>query len=316
MPDFLKRWRGPLTLLTLMILATLLMVADQRAREVDRGELPWWQAWVLEVTAPVQKVVAAPAIALQGLWASYIDLLDVRADNEALQSQVEDLEEVVLQYREALVASGHLQRIAAMRDEFEVPMLPAEVVGLDVSLGFRSVTVDRGRNHGVRSGHPVITHDGVVGLVTSTSQHASRSMLLLDRQSAIAGIVQRTRSRGVVRGNGTGDLEFDFVVRLGDVHPGDVVITSGLDSAYPKGLKIGVVSEVIDSQGGLIQTAILRPAVDFGRLEQVFVMFQQGPTMGLIYGAEAPVEETGSSGNGEGKIAEVSTGPKSGAPAP
>jgi rod shape-determining protein MreC len=308
MASFLKRSRGLITLVALVVLASLAMVTDQRDREARLGELPWWQAWVLEVTAPIQKIVAGPVVGVQDIWASYVDLLEVREDNESLQARIDDLEEVVLQYREALVASGHLQRIAAMRDEFEVPMLPAEVVGLDVSLGFRSVTVDRGANHGVRSGNPVITHDGVVGLVTATSNNASRSMLLLDRQSAIAGIVQRTRARGVVRGNGSGDLEFDFFVRLGNVNPGDVVITSGLDSAYPKGLKIGVVSELIDSKGGLIQTAIVRPAVDFGRLEQVFVMFQQGPTMELIYGD--------ADGDKEDQVAEVSSGRETGAATP
>jgi rod shape-determining protein MreC len=116
-------------------------------------------------------------------------------------------------------------------------------------------------------------------------------MLLLDRQSAIDGIVQRSRARGIVRGQGTDRLAFEFVVRGGDVRLGDVVITSGLGAVYPKGLRIGEVVELLDPEGGLLQTATLRPAVDFGRLEQVFVMMRRGPTMDLLYGDETgPVE--------------------------
>jgi rod shape-determining protein MreC len=87
-----------------------------------------------------------------------------------------------------------------------------------------------------------------------------------------------------VRGRGTAELAFEFVVRGGDVRPGDVVITSGLGGAYPKGLRIGEVVSVSDPGGRLIQTARLRPAVDFGRLEQVFLMLHRGPTMDLLYG--------------------------------
>jgi rod shape-determining protein MreC len=124
-----------------------------------------------------------------------------------------------------------------------------------------------------------------VGLVTATSQNAAKTMLLLDRQSAIDGIVQRSRARGIARGRGTDQLAFEFVVRGGDVRVGDVVITSGLGGVFPKGLRIGEIVGVSDSAGQLLQTATLQPSVDFGRLEQVFVMLRRGLTMDLLYGS-------------------------------
>ena len=291
MPDLLKRVGAPLLFGFLALVAVVTMVSDRRSLAEGGRDLPWWQAVMLEIAVPIQDVVAAPVDAARGLWAEYVALLDVRERNERLRGRIAELEEANLQYREALVASGHLQQIAAMRDEFEIPMLPSEVVGLDVMPWFRSVLVDRGGAHGVRAGNPVITAEGVVGLVTATSRHAAKTMLLLDRQSAIDGIVQRSRARGIVRGQGTDRLAFEFVVRGGDVKLGDVVITSGLGAVYPKGLRIGEVVELLDPEGGLLQTATLRPAVDFGRLEQVFVMMRRGPTMDLLYDDEAgPVE--------------------------
>jgi rod shape-determining protein MreC len=214
----------------------------------------------------------------------------VREDNERLRDRIASLEEENLQYREALVASEHLERIAAMRDDFETPMLPSEVVGLDVSPWFRSVLVDRGSSHGVLAGHPVITEQGVVGLVTRTSPHAAKTMLLLDRQSTIDAVVQRSRARGIVRGLGAGTLEFEFVVREADVAIGDIVITSGLGGVYPKGLRLGEIVGLEDPGGSLVQVASVEPAVDFGRLEQVFVMLRRGPTLDLLYGSNAPDE--------------------------
>ena len=293
MPDFLKRMSVPIVFGTLALLAVVAMVSDRRTLAEGGRNLPWWQGVLFDLAAPLQDLIASPVDKARGLWASYVDLLGVREENERMRRRVADLEEENLQYREALVASGHLQQIAAMRDDFEIPMLPSEVVGLDVVPWFRSVLVDRGGVHGVQAGNPVITAEGVVGLVTATSSRAAKTMLLLDRQSAIDGIVQRSRARGMVRGRGTDELEFEFVVRGGDVRAGDVVITSGLGGVYPKGLRIGEVVEVADPGGRLLQTASLRPAVDFGRLEQVFVMLRRGPTMDLLYGVVPTAEPTG-----------------------
>ncbi|MCA9511484.1 MAG: rod shape-determining protein MreC [Myxococcota bacterium] len=285
MPDLWRRLGAPIAFGALALLAVLTMVSDRRAIRDDARDLPWWQAIVLEITVPVQKVLLAPVDTAKGAWARYVDLVGVRDENGELRGRIAELEEANLQFREALVASGNLQRIASMRDEFEAPLLPSEIVGLDVSPWFRSVLLDRGGEHGVRSGNPVITDQGVVGLVTATSKRASKTMLLLDRQSAIDGIVQRSRARGIVRGRGTGELEFEFVVRGSDVREGDVVITSGMGGVYPKGLRIGVVRSVSDAGGRLLQTAVLVPSVDFGRLEQVFVVLRRSATMDLLFGA-------------------------------
>jgi rod shape-determining protein MreC len=110
-------------------------------------------------------------------------------------------------------------------------------------------------------------------------------MLLTDRQSSVDGVVQRSRAQGIVRGRRGEFLEFEFAVQGSDVQVGDVVITSGVGGVYPKGLRVGEVVEVGEA-GELLQTALLRPAVDFGRLEGVFVMLWRAPTMELLYSDE------------------------------
>jgi len=289
MRDILYRLRVPLLFGAILLLSLVSMHGDRRARAEGPGELGFARGLVLDVTVPLQKMVAAPVDLMRDTWQRYVALVDLQHENDSLRAQLAALREENLQYREALVASGRLKRIAEMRDEFETPMLPMEVVGQDVSPWFRSVLLDRGHSNGVRSGMPVVTDSGVVGLVTATSENAGRTMLLLDRQSAIDGIVQRSRVRGIVRGRGGDRLEFEFVVGGADVSVGDVVISSGLDGVYPKGLRVGEVEEVVASSYGLTQRAILKPAVDFGRLEQVFVVLWRAPTMELLYdGPAAP----------------------------
>ena len=286
MPEFRSGLSQSLLLAALVAVAVLSMAVDGGRETGEGGEMSWFTGAILDVAAPVQKVLAMPVDFVRETFIDYVDLLMVREENSELRARVAALDEENLQFREALVASGRLQRIAEMRDAFEIPMLSSELVGVDASPWFRSALVDRGQVDGVRAGMPVISEQGLVGLVRATSTTAARTMLVVDRQSAIDGTVQRSRTRGLVRGRGTDQLEFEFVARGHDVEVGDLVMTSGLGGVYPKGLRMGEVVEILDPGSQLMQTALIEPAVDFGRLEQVFVMLRRGPTMELLYGAE------------------------------
>lgn len=291
MGELLKRLGVLLVVAFMLLLTVISMVVDRRSLAAGGRELPWWQAVVLEVAAPIERIVSAPFDGIRDFYENYVDLIGVRSENRRLRRRISEIESENLQFREALVSSGHLGRIASMRDEVEIPMLPAEVVGLDVTPWFRSVLVDRGSQHGVEPGYPVITHEGVVGVVTVTSGHAAKTMLLLDRQSAVDALVQRSRARGVLRGVGRDRLEFEFVVRGADVVAGDEIVTSGLGGIYPKGLRLGRVSELREAGGRLTRIAVIEPAVDLGQLEQVFVMLRRGPQMDLLYRPNRPDDD-------------------------
>jgi rod shape-determining protein MreC len=132
----------------------------------------------------------------------------------------------------------------------------------------------------------------VVGLVVTTTPHASKTMLLVDPQSAVDGMVQRSRAQGIVRGAGTGELELELDAQGEDVQVGDVVITSGLGGVYPKGLRIGEVSQVFASGGRqMLRQAKVRPAVDFDRLEDAYVVLWRSPVLEFLYGDADAVPE-------------------------
>jgi len=291
------RSRLPLSALAagLAGLAVVAMVVDRRAGLSGDRELSSVTGTLLDFAAPIEKVLAAPIEFVRDGWDDYVALFSVRDENEMLRERMSKIEEENLQLREALVASGRLERIVEMREQFDVPMLPAELVGVDASPWFRSVLVDRGRDRGVRSGMPVVSEHGLVGLVTAASREAAKTMLVLDRRSAVDGVVQRSRSRGVVRGQGSDFLEFEFVARGAQVAPGDLVLTSGLDGVFPKGIRIGEIIEVSDPGDRLLQTARMRPSVDFGRLEQIFVMLRRGATMEFLYSVDGASGRSGPS---------------------
>ena len=284
-----KRTRSMLVLLAVGIVAAALvvMVADRRSQTVADRELSWFSAAVLDLSVPVQKLLSVPFDAIGEVWGRYLALVGVAQENRELRSDVARLEDENVQFREALLAGGRLEQISRMRDEFEIPMLPAEIVAMDVSSWFRAVLLGRGRAHGIAAGMPVISEDGVVGLVTTTSLNAAKVKLLLDRQSAVDGVVQRSRLRGIVRGAASGEqLAFEFVARGGDLELGDEVLSSGLGGIYPKGMRIGKVVALPGPGSQLLARATLEPTVDFSKLEQVFVMLRRGATLDLLYASD------------------------------
>jgi rod shape-determining protein MreC len=112
---------------------------------------------------------------------------------------------------------------------------------------------------------------GVVGRVFFTSDRVSRVLLINDHNSALDAIVQRTRARGIVEGTVAAGCGLKFVKRTEDLQPGDVIVTSGVDGIFPRGLPVGVITTVDKRGQGLFQYAAVRPFVDFGRLEEVLL---------------------------------------------
>lgn len=286
MRELIHRLRLPLLFTGLTVLAFLALFSDQRLLRTGGRDLPWLPGALLEVAAPVQRVLTAPIRFAQNVHGRVIALLDVREENERLRSQVIALQEESLQLREALLASGSLAEVAALRAQLELPMLQTEVVGQDVSPWFRSVVLDRGRSHGLRAGMPLVTERGVVGIVTVTTPHAARAMLILDRQSAVDGVVQRSRARGIVRGTGDAELDLEFTGSPEDVQVGDLVITSGEGGVYPKGIRVGEVASVEEGSPDLVRRAKVKPAATIDRLERVFAVLWRSPTLELLSGDE------------------------------
>ncbi|MEE9281435.1 MAG: rod shape-determining protein MreC, partial [Myxococcota bacterium] len=264
------RFRYPLTYLLLFALCVISMAS--RNGPVDLGV---GSRLLLRLTLPLGEMVTLPVRQTRELWRDYLALLGVREENESLREGINRLERENLRYREAMVSSERFKRLEAFQARREVPMVAANVITQDLSRWFQSVTIDRGSEAGVRAGMPVITGSGVVGVVAGTTPSAAKVLLVIDLQSRVDAYVQRSRARGTLRGCSEEECEFDYVLREDDVKEGDQLLTSGLGSVYPKGLLVGTVASVERKPYGLFQSVRVSPAVDFRKLEEVFVILEQ-----------------------------------------
>lgn len=260
------------------------------AQVQSRTGVPVLESATFEVFSRVQLAVAGVRDAIVGSWDNLGGLRHAQQENVALKAQVADLE-IRLQEQRALAArAAQLQELLDLKARTELPTLAAEVIAGNPNPGLLTVTINRGSADGVQADMAVISPRGVVGrIIGEPAVHAARVQLLIDRNAAAGALDERTRAGGMVVGVAdTPPLQLQLVSNLADVVPGDMIVTSGVDGVYPKGLPIGKVERSERGQG-LYREIAVRPAVDFSSLEDVLVVLVPATGAGVEEEA-APAE--------------------------
>lgn len=258
-------------LLAVLLVSFLLLTVQTRGGGTGRaGEL------VAIVLTPVQSLLVRVHRGALGFWANYLDWKSVRRENASLRGENEQLRVQTLQAGETREENTRLRRLLVLRDRLPLATVTGEVIGREAGGWVRSLTVNRGRGDGIAQQTPVIMPEGLVGRVVQVHRGAAVIQLLNDPASTVGAVVQRTRTAGLVEGDAGGAVRFKFMARDGaSVAPGDLVVTSGLGTLFPKGLPVGRVVKIEDKGSALFHFAVLAPAVDFSRVEEVLLVTGQ-----------------------------------------
>ena len=209
------------------------------------------------------------------VWQSYVGLIAVREQNEALKEENRKLRRDKAALLDKESENSRLKKLLDIRARHEFPSVVAQVVGEDAVGWYRTLFINRGSEDGVRPDMPVTVAEGVVGRVVNSSSDMSRILLLTDPNHSVDCRVARTRDRGIL----SGSLEIGCILRYinlkSGIKAGDEVVTSGLDGIFPRGLPIGKVETVDKGSQGLFLEARIAPAVDFSEIEEVLVVLGQ-----------------------------------------
>ena len=268
-------------LLVGLVLAHLAAISHQ----VDGGGgLSLLQRGLLSAFSPLQRAIGWTVGGAGELWRGWAFHRETYEANRRLEQRVRQLE-TELQARSARAQEAErLRELLALRKAVPMDTVAAQVVGRDGVPWFRSLTIDKGEADGIDLDAPVVSPTGVVGRVFAVGPHAARVQVLLDRDGGAGVLVERSRVPGVVSGqvsaqaSGAEDLVLKYVPQRSDVAVGDVVVTSGLDHIYPKGLVVGRVRSVA-AGAGLFRDIRVEPSARFDRLEEVLVVRQARPSL-------------------------------------
>ena len=195
-------------------------------------------------------------------------------ENRQLRREVLELRLRLLRLTDV---EGEMQRLG---NAVRYPTPPAgkvravDIVYVDHTSWLRTLILYTGDQE-ARKDQPVLSPDGLVGRVVAVSGPYAKVQLITDRVASVGGMILRNRRQGVVRGGSLGnDLELDYLPLQADVRPGDRVLTAGIDGVYPRGIPIGTIASV-QPGGQLFHRIQIAPAVDFGALDQVYLLDYQ-----------------------------------------
>ncbi len=197
---------------------------------------------------------------------------NVYQENSMLRHQ-----NAMLQIRNSQLAEAHyenmrLREMVGFAQASQVRLMPARLIGSSNQSGMATIMLNLGHDQGVRIDMPVVSADGLVGKVIRTTADYSVVQLLTDRNFRVAALDQRSRVMGMFQWTGFDSGLLTGVSLSADVRVGDWIVTSGQNSLFPTGLKIGLVSMIDDAHAGLFQKIYVKPRLDFSRLEEVFIM--------------------------------------------
>jgi rod shape-determining protein MreC len=200
------------------------------------------------------------------------ELYDVHQVNRALNEKVTrlTLENSRLQEKER--ENERFRQVLGFKSESSYQLIPAEAVAAEPERFPSLIWINLGEKDGIRKGMPVINTDGLIGRVSEVLMGSSVVQLLYHPNCRVAALDTRSRVQGIVKSKGGIMLNLDNVPTEEDVKVGDEIYTSGFSKIFPEGLKIGQVLKVSPDKDPVFKIIILKPAVDFSRLEELFVI--------------------------------------------
>lgn len=205
----------------------------------------------------------------------YVSLVGLKQQNEALETEVKALRLENMTLRERAEATARVERLLGFPEPPEWKREGARVVAHRVgpTAILETILVDRGNLSGAVEDTPVLSPEGVVGRIYRAGLTVSTVLLLIDPSSRIAVVGRDNRAAGIVYGMGAEEkLVVKYVGLTSTIEPGEVLVSSGMDGVYPKGLPVARVSAVKREEGTLFMDVQAEPLVDILRLEEVLLL--------------------------------------------
>jgi rod shape-determining protein MreC len=270
--------RAPWLFAGLLLFNLVLMGVDTSRRGMSQPVRAFLQA----IVSPVQNVLSGIGNKGSEIVQNIKQMRQASAENEQLRQRLTQLESEANEARAAKAENERLKALLDFKNSGQYQMVTAQIISRDPTAWFNAVIINRGSSSGIKEGMPVVTPDGIVGRIIATSPWTSQVMLITDEKSAagaVAGQLGISNAIGAIRGLGSdkGLVEMKYVSGLETVKVGEIVMTTGQDKIYPKGLKVGEVIEVIQGSATMNNTIRIKPSANINSLSEVAVLIYFAP---------------------------------------
>jgi len=208
---------------------------------------------------------------LQSGFSAIPNIFEIQKENKFLRENNITLSNEIANLKEAKLENIRLTKLLNLKQKNILGIISGKIVNKSLIQTRNTITINIGEADSVKINMPVITDDGLVGKIVSTSKNYSIAQILLNRDLKITVKCQRSRVDGILNFDGFQTLAIMNVPKSADVNPGDIFITSEYSNHFPAGIPIGTAIET-GNLDNLFKKIIIKPAVNFESLEEVFIL--------------------------------------------
>jgi len=272
--NFLKKYKDISLLIILILISTVSLELNTEGRTVQPSRIGF----------SILSVFQRGAAGIGGFFVDTVnsinELSDLKQEYEKLQDKVAEYEEIERNIEELKSENNFLRDQLGFSKTSPYHNIPAEVIGKDPGNTFHSIVINKGRTDGIQRDMPVVGlqdgYHGLVGKIAQVGEFASIIIPIYDETAWVSSRLQESRYEGLISGSGYSDsiLKMDYVKKMAreQIKYGDFVITSGMESIYPKGIYVGRVTAIEGKDWDTSLQLEIEPVVDFTKLEYVFVL--------------------------------------------
>jgi rod shape-determining protein MreC len=229
------------------------------------------QMWAEAVFDPFERSLHGLTNATAGAWTSFHDLSEAEQENQQLRHELAQAQAQILLLSEEGTENAHMRELLKLQRQIPYRTIAATVIAASPGTG-SVITIDKGSTTGVTTDQGVMSSNGIIGKTVAVFPRTAQVLMITDRASGVGVLLEKNGTDGVLKGDGDGLCQLEYILNENQVSLGELVVTSGLDQIYPKGLLVGRVESV--RTGDVYKAIDVRPAAALDRLENVLVILQ------------------------------------------
>jgi rod shape-determining protein MreC len=288
MESFFVRYRNLVVLLAILLAQIIGLAMQVRRTSNGQGTLDAGDGsgvrliryWAQAMVSPPERLIHSSKLGSESLWQNYLDLRNVRRQNQDLQKTIDRLRLEQAALLEDAKQGQRLQALVNFQQKYIYKTVAAQAIGSSGSEQSRVFYIDKGSADGLARDNAVITPDGIVGKIRDVFPHSAQVLAINDQSSGAGVILETTRIRGILRGNSIGQPQIVDILADKRIQKGENVLTAGGDDIFPRGLPVGTVEKVMNDpdpgRDGFINV-LITPAAHLDRLDEVLVVTSTEP---------------------------------------
>lgn len=259
-------------IITIIILTILVIITN-----IDTSKFSFVEGITNKLVMPIQNGLTYLKNKIAKNDTFFKDINNLKNENTELKQKNQELSEKLSELEIIKAENELLREYANIADQYTAyTTIPAYIIDRDLSNLSQTMVINVGENNGIKENMPVVVEDGVVGYVISTTATTAKVKPLIDPSSSISGVMNISRDNIIAKGEtgSTNTLRATYISSDANLVLNDEVETSGLGGIYPKGLKIGKLVQIVETQNTTERYGIIETAVDFSKIEMVLVILK------------------------------------------